>query len=171
MFNILRGLFSDTEQLQTSSVAMPETTNKSIDADFDAWALCYRISRLFIVERFFPSNETITCFACQKKDCQPWSKKYYSNFIKRSLRCSVGHLNYYDEDADVCARCNQDFILKLVKRQQICPREWCSTEGCVKKGSEWCGEEDHRKEKCRRILQIDEDGVEWRCSGDKELWT
>jgi len=111
--------------------------------DFETWKLCWEVSRLFQKERFFPPSADNLCIGCDKKS-KPWSSKHRSEFVQLAVQCSAkGHLDSLrSSDADVCMRCNPDFVVKVVKREQTCPED-----------------------KCRRVLTVDEKAVVKKLEG------
>ncbi|ORY13151.1 hypothetical protein BCR34DRAFT_275221 [Clohesyomyces aquaticus] len=115
--------------------------------DMETWKLCWEVSRLFQIQRptgkDAPSFADNFCIGCRTKT-EPWSSKYRSEFVQVAAQCTTeGHLKTLkDSDADVCMRCNQDFVMKVVKREQGCPEEGC-----------------------RRVLTVDESTVVKRLEG------
>ena len=95
------------------------------DDDFETWKVCWEVARTFHVKRDMTFSYAVQCIGCGKK-AFPWSATHRSELITLAVKCSAGHLDWIKTSlTDVCARCNQDFVLKLVKREQICPNDGC----------------------------------------------
>src|SRR5271167_2851791 len=95
------------------------------DDDFEAWKLCWEINRRFHVKRKPPSSYTGVCIGCNQR-AEAWSSLYRSEFSTLAVHCPEGHMEWMKtSEADVCARCNQDFVLKVSSRSQLCGMEGC----------------------------------------------
>src|SRR6266487_1133552 len=95
------------------------------DDDFQAWTLCWEVNQRFQVKRKPHSSYTSICIGCHQR-AEAWSSTYRSEFSTLAVYCPEGHTEWMKtSEADVCVRCNQDFILKVSSRSQLCPREGC----------------------------------------------
>jgi len=96
------------------------------DDDFDAWKTCWEVNLLF----YRPASGPQTCVVClQTNDYGPGVRR--STFWM-ATRCLAGHgQGILDQGAPpgsspgICAKCDQDFLLNLLKGKHGCKREGC----------------------------------------------
>ena len=132
-------------------ITLSTPTNKWIqlnmeDDDFEEWKLCWQVNYVFNIKRPRSLGSPVLCIGCGER-AMPWSSTHRSEFVATAIRCPVGHLDWVkSSDVDICAKCNQDFALRVSRRQQV-----CSTEGC------------------RRFLVVDEQVIKNRLGHNSHL--
>lgn len=120
---------------QTASTASRTSIggDKATQDDFEAWKTCWEVNLLF----YKPARGPQTCVACrQTNDYGPGIRR--STFWM-ATRCLAGHgqgtLDILDKrrpvppggssSPGICAKCDQDFILEILKGKYGCKREGC----------------------------------------------
>jgi hypothetical protein len=95
--------------------------------DFSDWQLCWRVNLLF----HKPVTKPLNCIACSKIFNYAVCDTQRSSFWVDGTRCSVGHRQTTQIESQanpslgICATCDQNYMLDLLKGKYFCRREGC----------------------------------------------